>query len=434
MGLRKIFSRKGNTSQGSIINPQAKGKIDVADSDIQKQLCIISLTEEDLSFAPEIQRLIADRLDEVANGFYDEILTVEHLRTIIESNSTVDRLKTTLKRHIYEMFAGVIDEAYLAKRTRIAQVHYRIGLEPKWYMAAFQRLLESLLDSIQIYVSDRALASRLNRLTSKLLNFEQQLVLEAYERENLRQRELQYNEVKEELKQQVANLSEELAALSEQTSASVQQLLATSHGVNDTVQQSVIQSKNTQKSAQDSKNRMDSIDEQMTFIHTRTQDLGHVVNEMANSAREIQNVTVFVQEIAEQTNLLSLNSAIEAARAGEHGRGFAVVAQEVKNLSHKTQESVKQIEELISRSNQLTKEVIQSIQEIQGKVTTCKDEVNTSNRSLTGMVESIRLNIEEVIHAEQAIDGLTKGLDEISNATEKVAQSAEMLYDSIRNV
>ncbi len=55
-----------------------------------------------------------------------------------------------------------------------------------------------------------------------------------------------------------------------------------------------------------------------------------------------------ISEISSKTDLLALNASIEAARAGSYGKGFAIVAHEVSRLSEKTQESITEIEEIIT--------------------------------------------------------------------------------------
>ena len=67
-----------------------------------------------------------------------------------------------------------------------------------------------------------------------------------------------------------------------------------------------------------------------------------------NSVQKIHKAANFITEIAEETNLLSLNATIEAARAGENGKGFAVVAAQIQKLAEQSNESAKQITEVIA--------------------------------------------------------------------------------------
>lgn len=79
-------------------------------------------------------------------------------------------------------------------------------------------------------------------------------------------------------------------------------------------------------------------------------DLESAIKALIDGLKIIGEMNELVKNIASQTNLLALNAAIEAARAGEHGRGFAVVAEEVKKLSQKSVDAVKNIRQAILSS------------------------------------------------------------------------------------
>ncbi|MFF2888255.1 protoglobin domain-containing protein [Paenibacillus sp. NPDC057967] len=404
--------------------------IDIDDPVILKQLEMIELTLDDIRLAQSLQTLIAKHIDTIVAAFYRTITNVDQLKKIIVENSTIERLQLTLKAHLIEMFSGHIDEDFLMKRQRVASVHYRIGLEPKWYMGAFQNLQDTLLNLVYRHIEDRDELMRISTVITKILNFEQQIVLEAYEKENLRQRGLQYERVKAELKHKITIVSEDMTVIAEQTRTSVQHLIASSSEVNGSVQRGAEASRLTQALAAEGQSKLTGLENRIASILQRTSSIEDVVKQLNHSVQDIGHVVNLVQDIAVQTNLLALNSAIEAARAGEHGRGFAVVAQEVRKLSDQTKQSVSQIHTYIMQTRDYSEKVAASIADVHRIVQESKSESEATEVSFQHIVQSMSSSLDNVEMVEKGMQALVQSIEEIGQATDKVVNSAESLHQA----
>jgi len=142
--------------------------------------------------------------------------------------------------------------------------------------------------------------------------------------------------------------------------------------------------------------------------HTRAaiEDLAHRVGDSSASMRalaqhvvDITSVLDVIGSIAEQTNLLALNAAIEAARAGEQGRGFSVVADEVRALAARTQDSTREIAQMIDKVKTASQSAAESMADSNEKALHTRDLADAAD----GALEQIATAITRINHMNLTI-------------------------------
>ncbi|CDQ18564.1 heam-based aerotactic trancducer [Halobacillus karajensis] len=406
------------------------GIIDVpSDSDLHTQFEMIHLTREDLAVLLALKPIVSEHIDELVTQFYRNLENEPSLKQIIKDNSSVDRLKQTLIVHIQEMFKGIIDRKFIEKRKRIATVHLKIGLDPKWYMCAFQDLLVSFLTIYEGMLPGHHFVQAV-RATTKILNIEQQIVLDEFQQkaEELRQMEI---EKREEAYRRVDQMSEEVAAVSQQASASTEQLTEqTTKMVGDSKKGAKV-AQQVEQQSMDGKERLEIQQQQMIKIQKNINEISGDMEKLKHVAEEISKIVTIVSSIAEQTNLLSLNASIEAARAGEHGAGFTVVANEVRKLSEQTQYSVAEVSDLISTTSGQIHNVSSNVVDINKMISEGADSMEQINQFFTEIVSAMGKNKSYNAGIEAELEQFAQVIEEINGAVYKVSASSQQLTELI---
>ena len=217
---------------------------------------------------------------------------------------------------------------------------------------------------------------------------------------------------------QLAAAAEELSAITEQANngvmrqqGEIDQVATAMNEMSATVSEVSNNAANAANAAQEAD---DSAKDGWSVVNTTVETINNLASEVERTSEVIENLkgdsisigTVLdvIRDIAEQTNLLALNAAIEAARAGEQGRGFAVVADEVRTLASRTQQSTREINDMIERLQ------------------------NGANQAVSVMEmgrAKAEESVEQAAKAGEALQSITSVVDNIKSMNMQIASAAE---------
>jgi methyl-accepting chemotaxis protein len=233
---------------------------------------------------------------------------------------------------------------------------------------------------------------------------------------------------------QVVNSSNESSATSEDTREGVNQqnqeleLIATamnemSATVHEVAQNASSTADATRNADTEAKNGKKVVDETISSINALSNEMHQastVIKQLEEDSESIGSVLDVIKSIAEQTNLLALNAAIEAARAGEQGRGFAVVADEVRTLASRTQDSTQEIQVMIEKLQQGTRNAVKVM-----------DEGNKQTEKTVAQAAVAGTTLESIT---AAVDHITVMNEQIASAAEEQSSVAEEINHNVVNV
>ncbi len=112
----------------------------ITEREIARRKEYLGFDRDDFENLASLRELIAENIDEIVEEFYEKILPFNEMDRVIGDSETLRRLKNYQRNYILSLFDGQYDEEYVHSRLRVGVVHKRIGVDPKFYVAAVHNL------------------------------------------------------------------------------------------------------------------------------------------------------------------------------------------------------------------------------------------------------------------------------------------------------
>ena len=408
-------------------------KLDVTNEKYQRQIALIGLSKDDLVCTFLLKDVIHDNIANITDAFYEVLHREPFLIDLINKYSSIDKQKEKLKNHVLLMFNGSLTDEDIKRMKRIAAAHVRIGLDSIWYMSSFQQLQKSIISVAANACETKEEFHKTVCSITKMINFEQQIVLEAYNTEYEKKRQ-KIEKEKQELHETIAQTSVRLASLIEAANSFIKKINEQSKQI---AQIAADRFETTASSESEVSSRKDDLQYQsdlMIDIKERTDNIALKIKSLEQTSEKINHVVSIVTSIAEQTNLLALNAAIESARAGEYGKGFAVVANEVRKLAEETKNSVLGVSQFIEDIKSKIGDIASSIVEVTEITDSGSQRMKEMSQFFDNILYAVDKNKQQSEETKNELENFAVVINDITNSIAQIKETSEYLKNLANHI
>jgi len=372
-----------------------------------------------------------------------------------ESQDTQARARSAMERHWDGLLDGKLDARYAAAARRIGLVHAELGIEPRYYVAAYAHVLASMTGAILRDAIGPAMPGRAKEAEARIsavvriFMLDMEMAITAYLEERdaraLKMRQTTADEIEqtvgetaralieaaEQLDVSARGLTEAIEAASEAATSAAAGSEEAAANVRSVAAASTQLGAASHEIAGQAGQQSDGLKSAVE----RASAAARTIQELGEASGQIGTVISLIEDIAEKTNLLALNATIEAARAGEAGKGFAVVASEVKDLASQTAKATDQITgqvRAMQTATQSAVDAVEAITRVVERVSEAALAIEAAVEEQSASISEISRNAEEAAAGNQAAAESTAVLDGRTRDSAEAAASVGVVSRQVR--
>lgn len=121
---------------------QILGKYTLDAESRQARKDFLGITQEDEEMIAALRDQFGEFAPRLAEGFYRHLLANPETAKLLQDATLLERLKQAQMLYFEELVSGTYDQTYFDKRMRVGAIHNAVGLEPKWYLGAYNQYVQ----------------------------------------------------------------------------------------------------------------------------------------------------------------------------------------------------------------------------------------------------------------------------------------------------
>lgn len=456
-GLNAGLSEETNSARVDWTVARRLGIKPVQDTnDVQNRLSFMLLDDDARRALREVAPQIKAALPEVLKGFYAHLSKWPQVSKLFPNTSAMEHAAQKQADHWTIILNADFSNDYVTSVRRIGAIHARIGLEPRWYIAGYNFIVQAVIGKIAEFcfsdpkqlAASQARFKRLSGAFTRAAMLDMDFAISIYLEEGDKEKKRLMDEIADGFDKSVAGIvnavasaasglegtAREMSSIADSTSQRSITVSAAAEEATANVTVVAASAEEMGKSVQEIAGQVSHASQISNDAVTTAQETNSTIHSLSKAAEKVGEVVKMISDIAAQTNLLALNATIESARAGEAGRGFAVVAAEVKSLATQTANATEDIARQIQEMQTITRQSVDAIANIQTKI----DDMNNVSMAINAAVEEqsaatqeIARNTQEAAQGTQEVTShivsVQEGATQTGTQATKVVESSEEL-------
>ncbi len=124
--------------------------IGIDSTENERRQSYLNITDKDIDLLRCLHQPLHQVRDQLMDAFYSHLLAFPETSEYLKNPDTLNNLKDKQWQYLAALTEGKYDWEYVKNRLRVGIVHQKIGLEPKWYIGAYNNYLCTVIEQIHL--------------------------------------------------------------------------------------------------------------------------------------------------------------------------------------------------------------------------------------------------------------------------------------------